>query len=276
MKTKTVFILISAILLIAGCTLGKGNYDIQSLTTGEKRLVKAELEYFDILYPLMSGLAQASSASSLFDIDGNTGSSAYLNDLQDAKRELWSFYNNDQIVSGVKDGAVCFYLESYDWEEVIGISQNQLSYGLMPLCLAHEGIHSLDVYHEATLENWIDANNNHPYNPDFFDKIQQYKDVPYLTDVFWGISHELYNIYLELMDSCDAASDSAGLDIEQYMPESCSDWNEEMRETLSEGDNPSEEWKDIFSELGLTDTEIEDWIDDSGLCEDLIDYCESL
>jgi hypothetical protein len=279
MKLKTPFLLIAITTLAIGCGGSKDDYNIQSLTRSEDAIVEAELEYFDLLYVPMSGLILESIESKLFDTDGTEGSAAFLVEMQSNRLNLWDMYYDGMFFSADNPDTVCFFDNNYERMEIIAIDDGQFADGEIPLCLAHEGQHAIGDSHDEDLTTWIDSNSNNLDDPDFFEQVQNYQDVPYMVDIFFTISHGLYNEYLEQMVTCDTASTSSALDIENFIPTSCEEWIEEARDNLTNGPNQhggNLEWNDVFDELGLSDTEITTWIEDWGLCEDLIDYCESL
>lgn len=274
---KRIILLSSAILLFtAGCCNSGKTYDIEYLTTSELNIVSSEISYTKKLKPIITDFVQASTANKVFDSSGTTGHSAFLSEFDDALDKLSSMNADEQILSGESSDAVCVRTY-YNCKQAIMVDRAALSAGTAPLCLAHEGMHVVGDVHDSGLETWIHANNNHPYDIDFFNQIQSHKDVPYLTDAYFGMAHDFYsNIYLEGKATCDLVKDNPE-SLANFTPSSCEDWNQEAREDLFAGTSRlGEAWEDVFDELGITESEVDTIIEDSGLCEDLVDYCESL
>ncbi len=274
---KKTLIISATIILATGCglNLGKNGYSIESLTGSESRIISAEIAYTKTIQPIFNDFVRAANPSKVFDSDGTTGHSAVINEFDSSIDAMENLHDHDEIYSGEKPDAICF-VTRYGCDRVIVVDNETLQSGAAPYCLAHEGIHIIGMGHDSGLESWIDANSNYPYQIDFFNQIQSYQDAPYLTDVFFGMSQDLYNIFLLGKVSCETSAGNVPPNVEAYTPTSCTEWAEEKAEDMFDGFSSTREWEDVFNELGITESEVQTIIEDSELCEDLIDFCESL
>ena len=296
MKTAIVIGILFCLLLSSCTDTCTGKADVSYTFTADE-----ELQIQDLLdqakeqrndVELLAGYADNDK---VFDHDGNTGVTAFMEDVDYGinifeefldEGHVFGFYHEDDLDEAEAAG---FYTSDLFCHDAIGLNLDYLATGgLSPDVLVHEGIHDIPLSHSDEVMAIIDSHDD-MMTDDIWPQVIADHDSAFLSNFFYDLIEEIYahpewicsgryfmivGLVEEGTMTTEEALESLEEDYSYYNSLDCSTSSEGSwiyTRAVSIYDLDDSETLDLF---GITQEDLEAFIYDAGYCQDWKTICQ--